>query len=189
MALPQEKIYTIEDIYNLPEGARAELINGAIYNMAPPKRIHQEVLGKLFRKIAGYIDSKGGPCKVYIAPFAVFLNKDDSIYVEPDISVICSPEKLDDDGCRGAPDWIIEITSPGSPNRDYLTKLNLYANAGVREYWIVNPKSQTIIVYFFEADILAQPYTFNDKIKVNIYGDLYIDFSELGISSAYQLSA
>ena len=89
MPFPQQENYTIDDIYALTEGTRAELIDGQIYYMAPPGRRHQKIAGKLFAAIAHYIDSKGGSCEPYIAPFAVFLNEDDRNYVEPDISVIC----------------------------------------------------------------------------------------------------
>ena len=119
MPLPQREDYTIEDIYALPEGTRAELIDGQIYYMAPPTRKHQDIVGALYRKIADYIDSKGGSCKTYVSPFAVFLSENDKNYVEPDISVICDPNKLNDKGCTGAPDWIIEIVSPGSRRMDH----------------------------------------------------------------------
>ena len=170
MALPQCKKYTIEDVYNLPEGTRAELIDGQIYYMAPPTRKHQ--------KIADYIDTKGGPCKTYISPFAVFLNEDDKNYVEPDVSVICNPNKLNDRGCVGAPDWIIEIVSPDSRKTDYFTKLFKYRTAGVREYWIVDPIKNLILVYNFDTSDSEQ-YTFSDTIKSSIYDDLYIDFSKM----------
>ena len=181
MALPQERTYTIEDIYNLPEGTRAELIDGQIYYMAPPSKMHQEILGALYRKIADYIDAKKGDCKIYFAPFAVFLNKDDINYVEPDISVICDPSKLDDKGCHGAPDWIIEIVSPGNPEHDYITKLGKYKAAGVREYWIVDPRKESITVYFFEGDVWAEHYRFSDAVPANIYDDLTIDFSQFNL--------
>ena len=96
MPLPQREDYTIEDIYALPEGTRAELIDGQIYYMAPPTRKHQDIVGALYRKIADYIDSKRGSCKIYVSPFAVFLSENDKNYVEPDISVICDPNKLND---------------------------------------------------------------------------------------------
>lgn len=139
MPFPQQENYTIDDIYALTEGTRAELIDGQIYYMAPPGRRHQKIAGKLFAAIAHYIDSKGGSCEPYIAPFAVFLNEDDRNYVEPDISVICDTSKLTDKGCDGAPDWIIEIVSPGSRRMDYFIKLFKYRTAGVHEYWIVDP--------------------------------------------------
>jgi len=103
-------------------------------------------------------------------------------YFEPDISVICDRNKLTDKGCSGAPDWIIEITSPSNSSHDYITKLYKYKAAGVREYWIVNPERQMITVYLFkETDTFPQNYGFTDKIKVSIYDNLVIDFSELNI--------
>ena len=181
MALPQQnKNYTIDDIYHLPEGQRAELIDGQMYMMAPPTRRHQQMLGALYRKIADYIDKNGGSCEVDIAPFAVFLNADDKNYVEPDISVICDADKLTDKGCTGAPDWIIEIVSPGSRRMDYYTKLFKYQTAGVREYWIVDPEKNRIIVYLFESDD-TQEYTFLDSVKAGIYEDLTIDFRSINI--------
>lgn len=178
MPLPKEHLYTIDDIYNLPEGTRAELIDGQIYYMAPPSRIHQEIVGTLYRKIANYIESKKGSCKVYIAPFAVFLNENDTNYVEPDISVICDKNKLTDKGCTGAPDWIIEIVSPGSRRIDYSIKLFKYRSAGVREYWIVDPAKNRIMIWNFETDN-TDDFTFSDLVKAGIYSDLVIDFSQI----------
>ena len=108
MAQLQERTYTIYDIYALPEGQRAELIDGQMYMMAPPNTRHQSLVSEFTITIGNYIRAKGGSCKVFPAPFAVFLNKDDRNYVEPDISVICDKEKLDEKGYNGAPDWIIE---------------------------------------------------------------------------------
>lgn len=178
MALPLGKSYTIEDIYALPEGQRAELIDGQMYMMAPPIRIHQKLVSQFTTTINNYIGSKHGDCEVYPAPFAVFLNKDDRNYVEPDISVICDKSKLDDKGCNGAPDWIIEITSPSNPEHDYGTKLFKYRTAGVREYWIVNPSKQTVIVYDFENEEKTNQYSFDDVIPVCIYEDFNITISD-----------
>lgn len=178
MALHVNDIYTIEDIYNLPEGERAELIDGNIYYMAPPSVIHQRILSRLNQDIANYIDSKNGTCEVYPAPFAVFLNNDDKNYVEPDISVICDPGKLDDRGCNGAPDWVIEIVSPSSRRMDYATKLFKYQASDVREYWIVDPLKGRITVWNLEANDV-EDYTFSDSVKAGIYEDLYIDFSKI----------
>ena len=175
--LAKEIIYTIEDICALPDGKRAELIDGQIYYMSPPSRKHQKIVNRLSQQITNYIDSKNGSCEVYPAPFAVVLNKNDNTnYVEPDISVICDTSKLNDKGCVGAPEWIIEIVSPSSKYMDYFTKLVKYRNAGVREYWIVDPLKNQIITYYFEAEMIEQ-YTFFDKVKVSIYGDLEVDFS------------
>ena len=177
-ALAQERIYTIDDIYSLPDGERAELIDGRIYYMAPPNRKHQTIARELFSTVSSYIRSKGGVCEPLFAPFAVFLNEDDTNYVEPDISVICDPDKLNDKGCFGAPDWIIEIVSPSSRRMDYFTKLFKYRTAGVREYWIVDPDRKRIVVYDFESED-TKDYSFSDTVKVNIYDDLYINFSAI----------
>jgi Uma2 family endonuclease len=181
MGLPQEQLYTIEDIYRLPDGKRAELIDGQIYMMSPPSRRHQQLSSLLSRRIGNYIEAKGGTCEVYSAPFAVFLTEHGTTYVEPDISVICNPLKLTDRGCKGAPDWIIEIVSPSSKQMDYVTKLIKYATSGVREYWIVDPIRNRILVYALESEQMEE-YTFQDKIKVNIYDDLEIDFSEINLT-------
>ena len=182
-ALAQFNLYTENDYYNLPEDIHAELIDGQIYYHAPPSRIHQKLLMELSATIRNYFKTKGGPCEVYPAPFAVKLfAEDDKTVVEPDISVICDPNKLTDRGCTGAPDWIIEIISPSTASHDYIYKLNLYAKAGVREYWIVDPDNKKIFVYHLEqADFKADCYTFQDKIKANIYDNLSIDFKELSL--------
>ena len=180
MALPQERIYTIDDIYALPDGERAELIDGQVYYMAPPSRKHQQIAGQLFRKIADYIDSNNGTCQPYIAPFAVFLNEDDKNYVEPDISVIYDPDKLNDKGCVGAPDWIIEIVSPGSRSMDYAIKLFKYCTAGVKEYWIVDPDKNRVMVYNFNLNDMKE-YSFTDDIPSGIYSEFTINLSVLKI--------
>ena len=178
MPLLQREDYTVEDIYALPEGTRAELIDGQIYYMAPLGRRHQTLLFSISRVIADYIDQKGGSCEVDIAPFAVFLNENDKNYVEPDISVICDTSKLNDRGCNGAPDWIIEIVSPASRKMDYFTKLFKYRTAGVREYWIVDPLKNLILIYNFDTSDSEQ-YIFADTVKAGIYEDLYLDFSRI----------
>ena len=180
-ALAHANIYTEEDYYNLPENVRAELIDGQIYYMSAPSRIHQRILMFLSNTIFNYLNSKNGPCEVYPAPFAVKLfSENDRNVVEPDISVICDSNKLTDRGCTGAPDWIVEIVSPSNSSYDYVRKLNLYMDAGVREYWIVNPMEQEVLVYFLEQDkFKVKSYTLQDKIKVNIYDDLWIDFTDL----------
>jgi len=179
-AARQLETYTIDAIYNLPDGQRAELIDGALYMMATPSRIHQDIVMELSYLIKDYIKRKNGNCKVYPAPFAVFLNANNEIYLEPDISVICDKNKLTDEGCKGAPDWIIEIVSPSSRPMDYYKKLLKYNTAGVREYWIVDPLNLRVTVYDFEQDTFGE-YSFSDKVKVGIYDDLEIDFSGINI--------
>lgn len=167
-ALRKEEIYTIDDIYALPNGERAELIDGKIYYMAPPNTRHQRLVHFFDREIGNYIQSKNGECEVFPAPFAVFLNEDNTNYVEPDLSVICDKNKITDKGCKGAPDWVIEIVSPGNKPMDYFTKLFKYRTAGVREYWIVDPTKERIIVYGFEKETMEE-YSFGEDVPVGIY--------------------
>lgn len=122
-AVKQLGYHTIEDIYNLPEGQRAELIDGELYMMATPNRIQQRLVMLQSNRIFNYIQDQKGDCEVYPSPFPVFLNANNDIYLEPDISVICDKNKLTDEGCKGAPDWIIEIVSPSSRPMDYSKKL------------------------------------------------------------------
>lgn len=180
MPLLNKTTYTIDDIYALPEGQRAELIDGQIYSMAPPSFLHQRLVMELSSEIRNYIKANNGPCMVLPAPFAVFLNNDDKTYIEPDISVICDRNKLDDRGCNGSPDWIIEIVSPSSIRMDYFTKLFKYRTAGVKEYWIVNPEKQQVLVYDFAGDgENTNTYSFTDTIQVGIYENLLINVSNL----------
>ncbi len=170
------KIYTVKDIEALPEGKRAELIDGRMYEMASPGRIHQRLLTAMVRVIANYIEDGDGSCEVYAAPFAVYINNDEYNYVEPDIVVICSEDRLDEKGCHGAPDWAIEIVSPGSVKMDRKIKLFKYRTAGVREYWIVDPGERTVDVYLFAGNE-EKTYTFQETVPVGIYEDFAIDFS------------
>lgn len=178
MPLPKYDTYTTDYIYSLPDGQRAELIDGVIYDMAPPNRIHQELVSQFTKIIGLHIDKNNGSCKVYPAPFAVFLNEDDKTYVEPDITVVCDQNKLDDKGCCGAPDWIIEVVSPSTQSVDYFAKLFKYRSSGVREYWIVNPMKKTVQVYIFENVEHSSQYSFDDVIKVGIYDSLEIRVSD-----------
>ena len=133
-----------------------------------------------FTKVIGnYIDAKHGTCEVYPAPFAVFLNEDDLNYVEPDISVICDKGKLNDKGCNGAPDWVIEIVSPGTSRIDYGVKLFKYRSAGVREYWIVNPLKKAVTVFDLEKEEKTNHYDFDDTISSCIYEDLTFNITNL----------
>lgn len=177
--------YTEQDYYEIPENVRAELINGRIiYNQAAPSRIHQTLLGELYTSIKNFIQAKNGSCRVYPAPFAVKLHENKNTIVEPDISIICDKDKLTDRGCTGAPDWIIEIVSPSNSSHDYITKLNLYWDAGVREYWIVNPDTREISVYNFDGreKVKMHTYTFDSEIKVGIYEDFTIDFRKIDLT-------
>ena len=175
-AIPERKEYTIRDIEALPEGQSAELIQGNLYMQAAPSRSHQRIISEMLTKINNYIRDHSGGGEVYPAPFAVRLFADDSTYLEPDISVICDTDKLNDKGCNGAPDWIIEVVSPESVERDYYRKLMLYQSAGVREYWIVNPMERKTNVYQFPQ---FQIYDFDDVIRVGIYPGFEIRISDI----------
>lgn len=179
MALPKERTYTIDDIYALPEGQRAELFDGQMYMMAPPNRIHQKLCFALAKKIGNYIDGHNGPCEVYPAPFAVFIAEDGTNYVEPDISVICDKNKLTDKGCNGAPDWVIEIVSPSSQKMDYSRKNTLYSESGVREYWIVDPKKETTTIYRYEVEAAPRIAGFEQHVQSSIFSDLEITIADL----------
>lgn len=166
----QKRTYTAEDYWNLPKDKHAELIDGQLYMMAPPSFIHQKLIAALVTEICNYIRKNNGNCEVVPAPFAVNLAGNDMTWVEPDISVICDKTKISNRGCEGAPDWIIEIVSPSSQGHDYLRKLLLYQKNSVREYWIVNPITESVNIYLFESNDSAS-YTFKDNIPVNIYND------------------
>lgn len=176
----EDRAYTVEDIIALPEGQRAELFDGKMVMMAPPATTHQRILGWLFTEIAVYIREKKGKCQVIPAPFAVFLKDDGKNYLEPDIVVVCDELKLDDNGCHGAPDWVIEVVSPSSRKLDYGRKLSAYIEAGVREYWIVDPEKQAIVVYHPMQPDMPAVYCFGDCIKSDIYEELVIDSAPLG---------
>ncbi len=179
MPLLKSNSYTSEDYWNLPEGERAELIDGKLYDMAPPSRIHQEIVSGLTRIVGNYITDHHGNCRVYPAPFAVNLDADDKDWVEPDVSVICDSNKLTDRGCSGAPDLIFEVVSPSSRRMDYNRKNALYSDAGVREYWIVDPVKERVTVYHYEEDAAPTIYTFTQLITVGIYKDLTITIADL----------
>ena len=169
---------TIYDIEALPEGERAELIDGVIYDMASPTATHQRLVLRMARSISDYIDARGGSCETFIAPFAVYLNDDEYDFFEPDVCVICDPSKVDEKGCHGAPDWVIEVVSESTRSRDYMTKLNKYTAAGVREYWIVDPLDGTVTVYDFEGDALGK-YKFSDDIVSHVVQGCTISLSRM----------
>ncbi len=179
-AVRQLEYYTIDDIYNLPDGQRAELMDGELYMMATPSMVHQRLVMVLSSSIFNYIQSKKGACEVFPSPFAVFLNANNEIYVEPDIAVICDKDKLTEKGCSGAPDWVIEIVSPSSRTLDYSKKLFKYRTAGVREYWLVDYEKNRIMAYDFEHEEMTDS-TFSDKVKSWIFEDLEIDFSGIDL--------
>ena len=186
MALPQEKRYTLADVLTWEGEERVELIDGVPVMMAPPVRIHQEISGELFAQLHAYL--KGKKCRIYAAPFAVRLFErqgdcleDVGTMVEPDIAVVCDPSKLDDIGCKGAPDLVIEILSPSTRRHDKVTKFNLYRLAGVREYWMVDPVEKAIQSFVLENGVyVAQDLKIaGERMNVHILEGCVIDLSEV----------
>jgi Uma2 family endonuclease len=160
MPLQQEnRTYTYEDWLSWDEDVRAELVDGNLYMMAPPSRRHQAVIMEISRQLANFL--RGKPCKVFPAPFGVHLNEEEDTVFEPDIVVVCDKSKLDEKGCKGAPDFIIEILSPSSARMDRLLKYNKYQLSGVREYWIVDPETTSVQVSILE----------NGRYYTTVYGE------------------
>lgn len=172
--------YTIDDYRSLPDDQRVELIDGYFYEMNAPTIYHQLIGGEVYRQIAGFIKEKGGDCLPFIAPVDVQLDCDEHTMVQPDVGILCDREKMRRWGIYGAPDFLLEVISPSTGRKDYTKKLEKYMNAGVREYWILDPYQSKLLVYFFESEVCPVIYGLDQPVPVNIYhGELTIDFSSL----------
>ena len=172
--------YTVADIEALPEGVHAELIDGELFvRMEVASERHQDIQAGLGFQIELYIQRKKGKCRVYSTGLGVRIKKDIHNYVGPEIALICASEKLDQKGCFGAPDLVIEVVSPSNRKMDYVRKLALYREAGVREYWIVDPKHRQVTVYCWEQSEQPVLYPFSERIKVGVYDDLWLDIANL----------
>lgn len=178
-----EQRYTYYDYTQWPEDERWELIDGIAYAMAAPQRLHQEVVFELGRQIGNHI--QGSSCRGYVAPFDVRLPKGNEAdermdtVVQPDILVVCDKSKLDKKGCRGTPDWIIEVLSPSSTLHDMDTKRSLYEKHGVKEYWIIHPEDRWVMVYTLDAQgQYGKPSIFgmDEPTPVQLFPDLSIDW-------------
>ena len=175
-----DKIYTVDMLESLPYDKRAELIDGHIYMMATPSTEHQRIAAGLFRAIDDCIKRTGRDCEVFFAPFAVYINNDEYNHLEPDLTVICDKSKIDEKGCHGAPDFVVEIVSPSSSSRDYVIKLNKYYSSGVKEYWIVDPSSKKTHVYSFSEGLTAvKDYAFDEIIKGTLCPALDVNLSAI----------
>ena len=168
-----------EDYGALPEGMRAELIDGELWDLASPSRVHREIVHELDMKLGNHIDAHVGPCKTYPTPFAMNLFADDTTFVEPDISVVCDRDKLSDRGCEGAPDFVVEVVSPSNPEMDYISKLNLYREAGVREYWICNPQRKRVVAYRFGTEAVMDTYAFSQTVPAMVFPSFEVNFGEI----------
>ena len=185
MALPQKKeeeFYTYADFLQWDEDFRAELFAGEIVMMAPPLRVHQGIITELIFQLQSYL--RGKKCKLYPAPFGVRLfpkkDKSDDTVFQPDIVVICDSEKLDDRGCNGPPDFVIEIISPSTAKYDRIYKLRKYEKAGVREYWIVDPETKSVQVFVLEnGRFMASAYDETEKAPVTVLEGCEIDLRKV----------
>lgn len=173
--------YTLEDYYRIPNDIRVELIDGVIYDMGAPTSTHQLIAGYIYTKLLTHIMSKKGSCLPVISPIDVQLDCDDKTMIQPDMVIVCDRDKITDRCIYGAPDFIIEILSKSTWKKDAVIKLNKYFNAGVREYWMIDPVRLKILVYnFAQEDELPMIYGFTDKVPVRIWDDeCMIDFQEV----------
>lgn len=186
MPLPMGKRYTLADALTWDEQERIELIDGYPIMQASPTRAHQRASASLITQLTNYLEGK--KCEAYHAPFTVRPFERDGDYpenvdtvVEPDITVVCDPSKLDDTGCKGAPDLVMEILSPSTSRHDKFVKFNLYQHAGIREYWIVDPTDKSVQVFLLENGYyVAKDFgAAGDHLKVNILADCVIDLSKV----------
>lgn len=152
MSPPSNDEYSQDAYWSLPEGCRAELIDGVLYDGTPPSAEHQALVVEISGELRNHLRAQGGRCRVFVAPFAVNLTADERTWVEPDVLVVCDPSKISKRGCEGAPDLVVEVVSPSSVGMDYFTKAVCYCDAGVREYWIVDPLQQRTATYYFGQD-------------------------------------
>ena len=172
--LAMRRDFTVEDIENLPDGVRAELIDGQIFYFAAPMTVHQKLQAELFYTLLHHVKTNEGKCNVFVAPLAVKLVNDGRNHLEPDIVVICDSDHIQDDGCHGAPDLVIEIVSKSTSKRDYGIKMLKYRTAGVREYWIVDPIKETVMVFWFEDETQNELYSLHDEIEFHLFPGLKV---------------
>lgn len=171
--------YSGEDIEKLSEWSRAELINGKLYMLSAPDRLHQYFVKGLVFEIESHIRKNKGKCHVYASPFDVRLFGDDSVIVQPDVLVVCNKDILTEKGCSRAPDWVIEIVSKSSSSHDYVRKLMQYQKAGVREYWIADPFRELISVFNFEDAGKSGEYNYGEAVPSGVLEGLEIRFGEM----------
>ena len=172
--------YTLEDYYALPDDVRAELIDGVLFIMNAPTLCHQDIAGFVYTELFNFVRKKKGPCHPFISPIDVQLDCDNRTMVQPDVAILCDRSKNIDRCIYGAPDFIMEVISQSTRKKDMLIKLHKYQNAGVREYWIVDPDRRAVLVYNFEKEENCTIYGFDSKIPIDIWnGELEINFKEV----------
>ena len=172
--------YTVEDYRALPEERRVELIDGYFYDMAAPTFLHQQIAGEIYRQIANFILDNGGNCKPLISPVDVQLDCDERTMVQPDVGILCHDDKIEKWGVYGAPDFVLEIISPSTRRKDCIKKLDKYMDAGVREYWILDPYQKKLLVYLAQGDACPIIYGLEEPVPIRIYdGALEIKFNHI----------
>ena len=172
--------FTLEDYLAIPDEHRVELIDGVIYDMGAPTGYHQLIAGQIHARLLSFINDRKGKCLPIISPVDVQLDCDNKTIVQPDVLILCDPSKYTPARIVGSPDFVVEILSKSTRSKDIFIKTNKYRNAGVREYWMIDPAKKIVTVYYFEKDDDYFVYNFRDQIPVNIYdGDLIIDFAEI----------
>ena len=173
--------YTTEDYLALPKEQRVELIDGTFYDMAAPSTVHQQVIGSFYFAVESYIRKKGGPCRVMLSPLDVQIDRDDRSMLQPDLLITCHPEQLTQKRLVGAPDFVLEVMSPSTARKDRLLKAYKYAQAGVREYWLIDPDKKTLTVHdFMGVDDSVVNMPLSGTWPMAIYqGDLMINLDEL----------
>lgn len=172
--------YTIKDYRDLPDDPRVELIDGRFYEMKAPTVVHQRVIGEVHRQIANFIRERGGDCQAIMSPVDVQLDCDDKTMIQPDLVIACDTDKLKKWGIYGAPDFVLEVVSPSSRKLDTGTKMAKYLEAGVREYWILDPYQKRLIIYPFEGEDYPRICGLDEPVPVGIYdGELEIQFDEI----------
>ncbi len=182
--------YTLEDYYALPDDQHVELIDGVIYDMSSPLLVHQMLGGKIYSQLLHFVEKNGGTCMPFIAPLDVQLDRDNRTMVQPDVLVVCDRSKVKRRCVYGTPDFVVEVLSESTRKKDMYLKLDKYQNAGVREYWMVDPKSKRVIVYEFEKEDCPAIFGFDVKIPVGIFeGKCAIDFETIyqSIEFLYQM--
>ena len=178
--------YTVEDYYALPDDCRAELIDGVFYDMATPRVTHQLIAGEIYHQLKLFVKSRKGSCLPMMAPTSVQLDCDDKTMVEPDVFVLCDRSKFRSRCVYGAPDFVVEILSPSTRRKDTVIKLNKYMDAGVREFWLVDPDRKMVLVYHFSTNNYPVIYGFDDEIPVGIWdGECRIDFHDVMEDAAF----
>lgn len=178
--IKKQGTYTLDDYYKIPDERRVELIDGVIYDMAAPTSAHQLIAGVIFAKLFNYVTQKKGKCLPMISPLDVQLDCDNRTMIQPDVIIVCDRDKVINRCVYGAPDFVVEILSPSSRSRDGVIKLHKYMNAGVREYWLIDPDKLKVIVYNFEHGDYPVIYGFDSKIPVSVWdNDCVIDFQDV----------